>query len=117
MDCSRCGSVAYIKDGIITGRQRYKCKQCQYRYTVSKRSGEVPSETRQLALDMYLEGLGFRAIGRLLNVSHTAVFGWVKKAGENVALPVPDAPVEVVELDEMHTFVGRKKTTTGFGLL
>ena len=33
---------------------------------------------------MYLEGLGFRAIGRLRNVSHTAVFGWVKQAGEKV---------------------------------
>ena len=47
-------------------------------YTVSKRSGEKHPETRQLALDMYLEGLGFRVIGRLLNVSHTAVFGWVR---------------------------------------
>jgi len=83
---------------------------------VVKRSGEKPQATRQLALDMYLEGLGFRAIGRLLKVSHTAVFGWVKQAGEKVELPVPDEPVEVAELDEMHTFVGRKKTTVGFGL-
>ena len=27
-----------------------------------------------------------------------------------------DAPVEVVEVDEMHTFVGQKKVTAGFGL-
>ena len=42
-------------------------------------------------------------------MSHTAVFGWVKQAGENVELPVAATPVEVVEIDEMHTFVGQKK--------
>ena len=116
MDCPRCASVNYVKDGIVTGRQRYACKSCQYHYTVTKRSGEKSPETRQLALDMYLEGLGFRAIGRLLHVSHTAVFGWVKQAGENVERPVTAAPVEVVEVDEMHTYVGQKKVTAGFGL-
>ena len=114
--CPRCESIDYIKDGIVNGRQRYVCKSCQYHYTVSKRSGKIPPETRQLALDMYLEGLGFRAIGRLLQVSHTAVFGWVKKAGKHVELPVPSESVEVAELDEMHTFVGQKKVTAGFGL-
>ena len=116
MDCPRCNSGDYRKAGIVKGRQRYACKECQYHYTVLARSGEKPLETRQLALDMYLEGLGIRAIGRLLKVSHTAVFGWVKKAGAKVELPISDAPVEVAELDEMHTYVGRKKTTAGFGL-
>ena len=116
MDCPRCGSVYYVKDGIVNGRQRYQCKQCRYRYTVANKSDVRPPETRQLALAMYLEGLGFRAIGRLLNVSHTAVFGWVKQAGEKVELPVPDEQVEVAELEEMHTYVGQKKTTGGFGL-
>ena len=116
MDCPRCGSSRYIKDGQSNGRQRYECKQCQYHYTVTRRSNERPAETRQLALDMYLEGLGFRAIGRLLNVSNTAVLGWVKKYGKSVELPVPDEPLEVAELDEMHTFVGQKKITAGFGL-
>jgi len=65
---------------------------------------------------MYLEGLGFRAIGRLLKVSHTAVFGWIKQAGNAVELPTTDDPVDVAELDELHTYVGKKKVTAGFGL-
>jgi transposase-like protein len=108
-------NAEYIKDGHAKGRQRYQCKRCEHHYTVKKRSGEKPPETRQFALDMYLEGLGFRAIGRLLKVSHTAVFDWVKKAGKSIALPVENDPVEVAELDEMHTYVGQKKTTDGFG--
>ena len=116
MDCPRCGSVENTKDGLARGRHRYKCKHCLYHYTVLKRSGEQPPATRQLALELYLEGLGFRAIGRLLKVSNTAVLGWIKKAGEKVALSPADEPVEVVEVDEMHTFVGQKKVTVGFGL-
>ena len=116
MDCPRCHSSRFIKDGISDGRQRYECKQCQYHYTVEKRSNERSLETRQLALKMYLEGLGFRAIGRLLKVSHTAVFYWIKKAGKTTELPVESEPVEVVEADEMHTYVGKKKVTAGFGL-
>jgi len=34
-----------------------------------------------------------------------------------VELPEKDHPVAVVELDEMHTYVGSKKTTVGYGLL
>jgi transposase-like protein len=116
MDCPRCGSFEYVKDGFAKGRQRYQCKHCGRRYTVTQRSGEIPPETRQLAIDMYLEGLGFRAIGRLLKVSHTAVLNWVKKAGKTVSLSAENESVEVAELDEMHTYVGQKKTTDGFGL-
>jgi adenylyl- and sulfurtransferase ThiI len=39
-----------------------------------------------------------------------------KKAGKAVSLSVENEPVEVAELDEMHTYVGQKKTTGGFGL-
>jgi len=116
MDCPRCHSSEYCKDGIVHGRQRYQCKGCQYRYTVKKKSDVKSSETRQLAHDMYLEGLGFRAIGRLLKVSHTAVFGWIKKTGQVAELSAKDESIEVVEVDEMHTFVGQKKVTVGFGL-
>ncbi|MDR2410961.1 MAG: IS1 family transposase, partial [Bacteroidales bacterium] len=30
MNCPRCGSVNRCKDGIVKGRQRYKCKDCKY---------------------------------------------------------------------------------------
>ncbi|MDR1224461.1 MAG: IS1 family transposase, partial [Tannerella sp.] len=30
MNCPRCGSINYCKDGVIKGRQRYKCKDCVY---------------------------------------------------------------------------------------
>ena len=38
-------------------------------------------EVRQQALKLYLEGLGFRAIGRELNVSNVTVLNWVRAYG------------------------------------
>jgi transposase len=66
---------------------------------------------------MYLEGLGFRAIGRILNISYGTVYQWVKKWGSNLELPKRNEAIDIVELDEMHTYVCSKKTTDGYGLL
>ncbi|AEW22243.1 hypothetical protein BFO_0591 [Tannerella forsythia 92A2] len=52
-----------------------------------------------------------------MKISHTIVYYWVKEWGERVALPQKEEPVSVVELDEMHTYIGSKKTTVGYGLL
>lgn len=117
MDCPKCKSSDHVKDGIVQNRQRHRCKGCGYRYTVEQKSDVKSAETRRLALNMYLEGLGFRSIGRVLKISYGTVFNWIKKWGEQVELPVSDKPVEIVELDEMHSYVGKKKTTAGYGLL
>jgi len=117
MNCPRCFSINYHKAGLIQGRQRYKCKDCIYYYTVLQKSDVKSADTRRLAFQMYLEGLGFRAIGRILNISYGTVYQWIKKWGCNLELPKRNDIIEVVELDEMHTYVGRKKTTDGYGLL
>jgi len=117
MDCPKCKSSNYVKDGIVQDRQRYRCKDCNYRYTVAEKSDVKSAGIRRLALEMYLEGLGFRSIGRILRISYGTVYSWVKKWGGKVELPVSGEPVEIVELDEMHSYVGEKKTTVGYGLL
>ena len=109
MNCSRCGSENYCKDGIVQGRQRYKCKECKYHYTVVQNSDIKSLDTRRLAFEMYLEGLGFRAIGRILKISYGSVYQWVKKWRGQLELPRRNEAVEVVELDEMHTYAGQKK--------
>ena len=64
-----------------------------------------------------MEGLGFRSIGRILKVSHVSVYNWIKSFGEKIdELRTKEAP-KIVELDELHTYVGSKKTIAGYGLL
>jgi transposase len=115
MNCPKCGSSDCGKDGIVKERQRHRCKSCGYRHTVQYR-GASP-ETKRQALQLYLEGLGFRSIGRFLKCSHVAVYNWVKAHGESIEAIRSAAGVEVVEMDEMHTYIGSKKTIAGYGLL
>ena len=117
MNCPRCGSLRHCKDGSVNQRQRHKCKDCNYRYTVEKKSNVKSKEVKKMALEMYLEGLGFRSIGRVLKISYGTVYLWVKEWGTKVSLPRRNEPIEYVELDEIHSYVGSKKTTVGYGLL
>ncbi|MCF6361222.1 MAG: IS1 family transposase [Cyclobacteriaceae bacterium] len=110
MNCPKCSNSASIKSGKIKGKQRYKCKKCNYHYTVQQKSTAKPKELKRYALQLYLEGLGFRSIGRILNVSNVSVLNWIRSFGQEVqSLSNNDSEVDFVELDEMHSYIGNKK--------
>lgn len=71
------------------------------------------TEVRTQAVKMYVDGLNFRRIARLLGVHHQTVINWVNTAADQLpaAPPVPN-DVATAELDELYTFVGTKKTTS-----
>ncbi|MFA0962410.1 hypothetical protein AB9P05_11460 [Roseivirga sp. BDSF3-8] len=60
-------------------RQRYKCKKCSYYYTVNKLGKGIDQYYVTKALQLYIEGVSFREIERLLGVSHVSVMNWVRK--------------------------------------
>ncbi len=69
-----------MKDGKMRGKQRYYCKKCNSHYSVEYKGGITPYMKR-LVLMMYLEGVGFRSIGRIIDVSNVAVLKWIRKFG------------------------------------
>lgn len=79
------------------------------RYTVERKSDVKSEEIRRLALEMYLEGLGFRAIGGVLKISYGTVYQWIKEWGSKVGLAKSAEPVGVGKVDEMRSYVGSKK--------
>ena len=118
MDCPKCKSSHHVKDGIVRGKQRYKCKDCQYRYTVVRKSDVKPPEIRRLALEMYLEGLGFRNIGRILKISYGTVYLWVKEWSTNISFPRRETPMEITKLEKMLAYIESKKVTNRhYGLM
>ncbi|MBP9502428.1 MAG: hypothetical protein KBF17_09735 [Candidatus Promineofilum sp.] len=61
---------------------------------------------------MYVDGLNFRRIARTLQVNHQSVINWVNAHVANLPNTPPlstDRP-EVVDLDELFTFVGEKRS-------
>lgn len=80
--CPRCKSFEIRKDGIVKQKQRFKCKICNYRFTVLQ-IGEPPSKKRA-AIILYLAGLNYRKISELINTSHVSVFNWLKAIGSSL---------------------------------
>ena len=77
--CPRCDAVSVVKSGIINNRQRYRCKRCRYYFTVNKLGKRIDTYYVVKALQLYLEGISYREIERLLGVSHVSVMNWVRK--------------------------------------
>lgn len=133
LTCPHCGHDKHqVKNGAApNGNPRFKCQHCQRTYALVKKAAGYPPETRLRAVQMYLDGLNFRRIGRLLGVNHQSVVNWVNayhdKAKAQLANfphenPAPsayatqphdertgEASLEVVEGDELFTFIGSKK--------
>jgi uncharacterized protein YjcR len=72
---------------------------------------------RRFALSIYLEGLGFHSIARLLGVSHVTVIKWIRKYGKELDTIRNPRTAQVVEIDEMHSYIGQKKNFDGFGFV
>jgi transposase-like protein len=69
-----------------------------------------PEATRLQAVRMYVDGMNLRRVARHLGVNHQSVANWVKAyAAQLPPAPLPEE-VETIEMDELHTFVERKKT-------
>ena len=115
--CPKCNKKNFVKDGIVHGKQRYKCKNCSYRTIFSMKNYFSNKSIKRKALQLYLEGLGFRSISRILNYSHVSVYNWIKSLGKRIKeIQNQDSLPKQVEIDEMHTYV-QKKMRSGYGYL
>lgn len=53
-----------------------------------------------------------------MGISHVTVLNWVRKYGKDLSfLRKEDSKSKEVEVDELHSYVGDKKTTYGSGVL
>ena len=91
--CRKCEGERIVKNGHHLGKQRYKCKECGFQFTRETARGK-DLETKCLAVILYVNGLSFRAIAKIVHVSHKTVYDWVKAFGiETYEKPKPQGDV------------------------
>lgn len=81
MKCKHCGSDIMIKDGIIAGKQRWKCKKCHKTTREGdKRSNpqKYPIWKKILAVRLRCEGKKIYEIAHLVGAPSTLVQYWLK---------------------------------------
>jgi insertion element IS1 protein InsB len=81
MKCPRCDSTQTVKNGHRKDRQCYRCKQCDRQFLEFYRPWQYSERIKLQCLDLYIDGIGVRAIERLTNIHHTTILGWIRQAG------------------------------------
>ena len=107
MQCPHCAHPDSIRYGTSRGVQRYRCQACR-RIFQTLRRGKDPV-LKQQACQLYLEGMGIRAIGRVLNIHHKTVSRWLVQAAQALlASPPQTEACSFIEIDELCTFIAKK---------
>jgi transposase len=113
--CKNCGGHQFVKNGIVSGKQRYKCKDCGYNFREGDdRTNEKIGAKKALCVLLYAMSKGsFRMLGRILGSHYTLVYRWIREFGESLPEPVISGEIAEMEFDEMWHFVGQKKRNFG----
>ena len=115
--CKRCGSEERVKNGLMRGKQRYRCKACGLNFTDTPPRG-MPLAVKVTAVLLYVSGLSMNRTAKLLGVSTPTVMAWIERFAEVYAQkPEPEGRAVVVELDEMWHYLKKSGTSSGSGRL
>ena len=125
LSCKGCGGDKLVRNGRSkSGVQRFKCKECGGTYVEGDGRLKHGLEKRLKVINMYLEGVGIRAIERLEGVSNPLIIYWIRHFSSLIRKelrrrPVPNTPreIDIVEVDELFTYYKKRPTKHMYGLL
>ena len=111
-ECPECGSLDLVKNGHdYKGSQKFRCKTCNRYGTLQAQKGS--SDQRQADVKRaVLERSSLRGLGRIFAMSRQTISRWLQSGVHQVpAIAESLLPAEVddvLELDELWSFVGNK---------
>jgi hypothetical protein len=105
--------VDRVKNGIVSGKQRYKCKNCKLNFCEGDRcTHNKVAAKKTLCVLLYAMAKGsFRMLERLLDTDHTLVYRWIRNVGGALPEPVVSGDITEMEFAELWHFIGQKKET------
>ena len=122
MECKNCKSKKTKKNGRKNGKQRYVCAECGK--TFSDTEPKYSEETKQKAIQMYLNNVGVRKTALFIGCSRTTVSNWVRRAKEKLDKKLDESnpnyseKADIIELDEIYTYIKKTKQSNSMdGLL
>lgn len=118
LKCPKCDSLDAVRNGIVNQRQRFRCKKCKYNFSVGKVGKGISTYYVIKALQLYIEGVSFREIERLLGISHVSVMNWVKKY--QIKIPENNTyhpTYKILNHKELLEFYSDRKNVEGAGMI
>ncbi len=115
--CKRCGGEGHVRNGLMRGKQLYRCEGSGLNFTDTPPRG-MPLRLKVEAVLLHLSGLAMNRTAKLLGVSTPTVQAWIERFAEVYAQkPEPEGRAVVVELDEMWHYPKKRLTSSGSGRL
>ena len=121
MECTHCKSCKVRKNGTNRGIQRFICNECGR--TFSCRPPKSGKDIKRQALLMYLNNVGIRKTALFLGASRTTILNWIRQGHETLVellrefKPDTSEVADIIELDEIYTFVKKNSSGHPYGLL
>jgi transposase-like protein len=124
VSCKHCGCDIKIRNGIVRGKQRYRCKECRKVYIEGDLRERYSMHQKLRVMKMYLEGMGIRSIGRVEDISSPLIIKWIRKFSNilrkklnETEIPQEARDIQILELDELFTYYQKKDKEPIYGLL
>ena len=118
ISCPKCQNNKIVKSGVINEKQRYLCKSCNYFFTVNKVGKKIDDYYVTKALQLYLEGLSYREIERIIGVSHVSISNWIKSF--NIKKPINSnyhPTYKILNHLELIEYIKNKEALSGAGMI
>jgi transposase len=113
--CKNCASEQVVKNGIVRGKQRYRCKLCCFNFVEGDgRTNETIAAKKAMLVLLYSLGkVSFNMLGRLFDMWPSQVYRWIVREGLTVPERKIDCAIKEMEFDAMSHFIQEKKTSFG----
>ena len=110
--CSRCGSENIVKNGHNKcGNQQYRCNDCNAHRVLEPKS-KYTDKHKQTVLRTCKERASMRGVERIFEIARQTIARWIVELLHNLRdlkdTLLPAKPDDVLELDEMWSFVLKK---------
>ena len=110
--CTQCGSFDIVKNGVsATGKQKFHCHTCGTWRTLAPTVPYSPDRKEEI-MRVYQERASMRGVQRACGVARQTLARWLKAkaatVGDLAATLAPVQPDDVLELDELWSFVLKK---------
>ena len=114
-ECKRCKSDKFVKNGMVRGKQRYKCSFCSLNFVEGdERSQELNGVRKALAVILYrLSNYSYDALGKLFGVSDAMAYRWGDEFEAKAPVSREAEPLTGMTYEDLQKFVADNEDYLG----
>ena len=108
IQCKSCNSSQFVRNGKVRGKQRFKCKHCAFNFISGDRRQRNESQELMRCVATLLHILGrmnLRNLAKLLSVSPSTVYHWVKNQANTLAKATSTQAVCAMSSAEISSYI------------